>query len=318
MKVTITGATGAIGQAFLQRLLADERMGSRVLQVQCITSSEAGEEFLHQRFPGIGVVQHRAWQGPGLEEVLRNTDLLVHLAWSSVPGTAALDPAGDLHANVTEAARLLDLAALGGVGRVVFVSSGGTVYGPMDRYPITEDQRPAPITAYGLSKLRFEETLFAHAKVHGYKALVLRPSNVYGMPMQTNKPQGVVQHWIKAILEGRPIELWNQGDTVRDLIHVDDMVQALMLAMDHAGTGTIFNIGSGIGTTLSSLADRLEAISGRKLEVVHRTGTPGAVDRNILSTERARKELGFEAGISLEEGLQRTWNLFRSQADPSA
>ncbi len=314
MKVVITGATGAIGQAFLTRLLASADPRLRRMDVIALTGSTAGKQLIHERFPAVQAIQHTAWRGEELRKALADVDVLVHLAWSSVPGTASLDPDADLRENVLDLLPVMDLAAECGVARVLFVSSGGTVYGPMlQELPITEDHRLAPATAYGSSKLSFEHMLGGHAAMHGYKPVVLRPSNVYGMATFNSKPQGVVQHWMKAILEDRPIELWNEGATMRDFIHIDDMVEALILAMMYAGNRTVFNISTGVGTTLSELVSKLEEIAGRRIDIVHRNGPAGAVDRNVLSPAMARSELGFEAEVSLDEGLRRTWRILSEQ-----
>lgn len=307
MKVVITGATGSIGQAFLQRLAQQNVMAAHPLLIHAITSSHQGEASLGEQFPHILVTRHSEWQG--IEEALSGADVLVHLAWSSVPNTAALDPAEDLRTNVELGRVLLDQVAARGVGRVVFLSSGGTVYGPVEHAePITEDHPAAPSTAYGRSKLVFERLLSSHAVTKGYGALVLRPSNVYGMPISDSRPQGVVHHWMKAVLDGRPIELWNEGSTVRDLIHIDDMVDALMLGIGYRGPNEIVNVGTGVGTSLAELLGAMEDLVGHPLDIVARTGPDGAVGRNVLSTVRAKERIGFEAKVTVAQGLGRTWH----------
>lgn len=306
MKLVITGATGAIGQALLKRIALQNVKAADPVRIHALTSSDLRAAWLKEQFPAIEVTRHVAWQF--LDTALSGADVLVHMAWSSVPTTAALDPVEDLRANVEQAEAMLDQAAASGVGRVVFLSSGGTVYGPVaDQAPITEDHLPTPSTAYGGSKLAFERLLTTHALAKGYGALVLRPSNVYGMPISDSRPQGVVYHWMKAILEGRPIELWNDGSTVRDLVHIDDMVDALILAIGYQGPNEILNVGTGVGTSLAELVHAMEELVGRPMDIVSRTGPAGAVDRNVLSTARAKHLLGFEAKILLAEGLRRSW-----------
>lgn len=311
MKLVVTGASGAIGQALLARLYQGNVPAVHGIEVHALTSSSAAAHHLKQRFPAIRAAHHGTWRMKPLQDALVDADVLLHLAWSSVPGTAAMDPAADFRENVTEVLPLLDVAARCGVGRVVFVSSGGTVYGPMlQRTPITEEHTLAPVGAYGLSKLGFERLLDSHAALHGYATVVLRPSNVYGMPTFNNKPQGVVQHWMQAIAAGRPIELWNEGVTMRDFIHIDDMVDALLLALGSARAAGVFNVATGLGTSLAQLVTKLASVTGRTVEIVHRDGPVGAVERNVLSTVKARLELGFHARVPLDEGLQRTWRIY--------
>lgn len=313
MKLVITGATGAIGRALLQRIATQNVSAPDPLLVHALCSSGSGAASLKERSPAIQVTRHVAWQD--LAPALAGADVLLHMAWSSVPTTAALDPQEDLRANVEQAELLLDQAAASGVGQVVFLSSGGTVYGPVEgQEPITEEHIAAPSTAYGASKLAFERMLSAHAVSKGYGALVLRPANVYGMPIADSRQQGVVHHWMKAVLEGRPIELWNEGSTVRDLVHIDDMVEALMLAIGYQGPNEVLNVGTGVGTSLAELVRAMEELVGHPIDIVRRTGPAGAVDRNVLSTARAKQILGFEAKVLLTEGLRRSWQQMRSGA----
>jgi UDP-glucose 4-epimerase len=242
-----------------------------------------------------------------MERALAGADVLLHLAWSSVPGTAAVDPEGDLRENVHKATLLLDAAAAARVDRVVFVSSGGTVYGTAVELPIPEDHPRRPTGAYGRSKLAFEEALAAHAAEHGYGTLVLRPANVYGMARAAGRPQGVVEHWVRALLEGRPIELWNAATTMRDLVHIDDMSEVLLRAVRYRGPDEVVNVGSGHGTTLEELAARLRQFAGTDARIVEVPGPPGAVDRNVLSTERLARVLGHVPSIPLAAGLRRYW-----------
>lgn len=307
MKLVVTGGSGAIGSAFLEHV----RDRSMDMEVRILTRSMKVADDLCRRFPLMGVAVHDGWQGQEAAEAMRNADVLLHLAWSSVPGTAALDPAADLKENVVQGSRLLDMAAAGGVGRVVFVSSGGTVYGTAIQLPITEDHPLRPITAYGVSKLCFEHVLHLHAATHGYGTLVLRPANVYGVTRSDGRPQGVVEHWMRALAQGRPIEMWNVGKTTRDLVHMEDMVEVLTRSVLYRGADVVLNVGTGRGTTLAELAHELQAVAGIGASLVHAPGPHGAVDSNILSTERLGSVLGHVPEIKLREGLERLWRSYR-------
>lgn len=310
MKLVITGGSGSIGRALLRRLSAGD---ASVEQVVALTHTDAGAARMAGLHPGLVVVRHQGWHGPDVRSALRDADVLLHMAWSSVPGTAAQDPARDMEENVVQGLHLLDQAAQEGVRRVVFLSSGGTVYGRPQRSPIPEDHPLAPTTAYGISKCCFEHQLRLFTSRHGIPHLALRPGNVYGMSEAPDRPQGVLAHWMHALARGAPLELWDGGDAVRDLVHIDDMVEVLMRAMRYTGGRQAMNVGTGRGTSMLELLEAIAALAGSHPMVIHRQGPAGAVDRNVLDPALLSIELGYVPRITLKEGLSSMWAEIRQR-----
>jgi UDP-glucose 4-epimerase len=239
-------------------------------------------------------------------------EVVFHLVNATTPASANVDKLADLNANVASTLRLLETCRESGVARVVFVSSGGTIYGIPDVVPTPETARTNPITAYGISKLAIEKYLGLYEYLYGMQYRVLRVANPFG-PFQTAlKNQGVIAAFLREAMEGKPIEMWGDGSVIRDYIFVDDVVDALMLAARHEGGGRIFNIGSGEGRTLNEIVASIDRLLGERNPVDHRPGRPVDVPVSILDTSFAASDLGWHPHTAFEVGLQTTIEWMRS------
>lgn len=300
MKLVITGASGTIGRHFMAHL----PQGAKPV---ALSSSVAGRTRLLANFPDVPVAQVDADGKIHDAHVLEGLDTLLHLAWSSVPVTAELDPEADIRRNLQFGSALLDAAIEAGVRHVIFVSSGGAVYGE-GRGAISEEHPLRPLSSYGRAKATFEAT--ARELCQGACRLtILRPGNVYGDPVVSLRPQGVVGHWLQAARAGRPVEVWGGLGTVRDYVHLRDMSAALRAVVQ--GTGdpyAVYNIGTGVGTSLSGLLDLVCTVTGNRLEIVHRPALPWAVRHNVLDPTRIARDHGFVASVALTTGIEEAWN----------
>lgn len=308
MKVAITGASGFIGGAFVRAL----RSTMPEVDVVALASSTSSVEGIRSKWPDMEVAPLRRGDASVNEEALRGVNVLVHAAWSTVPSTAARDPKADLEQNVEFGLGLMDAAGRAGIGRFVFLSSGGTVYGDPLVLPIDEAHPTRPVTAYGASKLCFEQYLRTRAAHHGFEQVVLRPSNVYGNEAGATKPQGVIEHWITCIATGRPIAVWNGLEVRRDYLHVDDLVDVLLHALTAPVAGRTLNIGTGVGTSLAELLELLEQITGKEVQVHHRGTSPNGSPANVLDALACRKLLSWEPLVSLPVGVERLWSVLRN------
>jgi UDP-glucose 4-epimerase len=307
MEIAITGASGFIGRNLMQRLMERARTGGPATTIRTLYSGD--QPSAAWMFPKDLVRRTPLYDGRGQvhPEALNGVDTLVHLGWSTVPATAEQDPQADQRTNVEGGLRLLEAVRAAGVRRVVFLSSGGTVYGPAADLPIREDAPTRPISAYGISKLLFESYLGLAAKQHGFEHVILRPGNVYGDPVPRQRPQGVIEHWMARIAAGRPIELWNPLSVTRDLLHVDDMVTAILAAVEHPTGHAVLNIGTGVGTSLGELLALLERVVGRPIATEVRSAAEAAIPVNVLDPRRAMQVLGFQASVPLATGVERLW-----------
>ncbi|MDQ3100510.1 MAG: NAD-dependent epimerase/dehydratase family protein [Bacteroidota bacterium] len=304
MKIVITGASGFIGGSFLKKLLS-ENAGHDVI---CLSSSDAGQEKLLAQWPQLKVFALREIDSPTVLQAMNGADTLIHFGWSTVPRTADADPRKDLLENVYDGVSLIGSAGNAGIGKFIFLSSGGTVYGNSADAPFREDHATRPVSAYGISKLTFEHYLRSVSSHNTMQHVILRPGNIYGRVTDPLRPQGVIEHWMHQILRNDPVHVWGNTDVVRDYVHVDDLVKVLMALLEHTGEEQMFNVGTGIGTSLAQLIQLLKEVSGREFQVVQNSGDITTPLVNILNSDRLRDQLGFAPDIQLGEGLKQLWN----------
>ncbi len=212
----------------------------------------------------------------------------------------------DVESNVVGTLRMLHAASRGEVRKVVFISSGGTVYGMPQAVPIPESHPTEPRVSYAIAKLAIEKYLALFQSTHGLDHVVLRVANPYGERQRVDAAQGAVAVFLDRALRREPIEIWGDGTVVRDYLHVSDVARAFLRAIDYSGEPRVFNIGSGSGCSLNELLAAIERLLGRTVERRYLPGRGFDVPRNVLDITRARDVLGWAPRVSLEEGLRAT------------
>jgi UDP-glucose 4-epimerase len=244
------------------------------------------------------------------DQLIEGASIIHHYAWTSLPATANADPARDLTDNVIPTLRLLDAMRRRGAAspRLVFASSGGTVYGRLRHIPVPEEHPLQPITAYGVGKAAVELYAYQYRALYGLDCRIARISNAFGTEQNAGRGQGAVTIFIQKALAGAPIEIWGDGEVTRDYIHVSDVAQgliALAAASLPAGPWT-FNIGSGTGTSLNSLVAELELQLGYRLDVRRGEHRLFDVPISVLDVKSAQNVLGWQPRLSFAEGLALT------------
>jgi UDP-glucose 4-epimerase len=246
---------------------------------------------------------------PGL---LESVEAVYLLAWTTKPQAANQDPVYDLESNVLAGLHFLEgLRRLRRRPRVFFVSTGGAVYGNPECTPTAETHNPKPIGAYGISKWVFEQYLDLYRRVHGLDILVFRPGNPYGEGQDPAASQGAVGVFLGRVARMEPIEIWGDGEVVRDYLYIGDLVEGLLRGLDYhpedENAPRVFNLGSGQGVSLKDLLVRIEHVTGRRPEVSYKSGRVVDVPAIVLNCDCAERLLGWRAETSLETGLARTW-----------
>ena len=237
---------------------------------------------------------------------VKGCDVALHLAWRTLPKDSEEDPVGDAQANLPLTWNVLEALRSQGVPRIVFISSGGTVYGPASLLPIDESHPTNPIVPYGITKLAAEKYLGMYQRLHGLRAIILRVSCPYGEMQRPERGQGVVATFLHRALAGNPLEVWGDGTHRRDFLHVADLADAFSRAIAYEGAETVFNIGSGTGTSVRELILLIEEVLDMKLACRYQEGRPFDVPVNILDCRKALRELGWTARTDLRSGLIRT------------
>jgi len=199
------------------------------------------------------------------------------------------------------------------VQQVIFPSSGGTVYGKTETWPIPESHSTEPLCSYGIVKLAIEKYLELFRIQHGLDYTIIRISNCYGPGLPMNGEQGVVGAFLDRLRRGEPITLWGEGSITRDYVYVTDVALALRAALGQQSPFRVFNIGTGIGTSLLNLIEMMERATGCRFRILTQEARDVDVPVNILDATRARKYLSWEATTPLEQGLINTWKWIQAR-----
>jgi len=241
-----------------------------------------------------------------LDPALEGCDYVFHLIGTTLPSSAADNPTYDLETNVLGTLRLLELLRRRSPRRLVFSSSGGTVYGSAQQLPIAEHHPTEPRTPYGVSKLMIEKYLKVYRHLHGLRFRVYRFSNPYG-PWQRQKEQGVVSTFLRRVRDREPIAVWGDGSVVRDFLYIEDLARAVTDSFGLEAEQDTFNCGSGQGTSVRELIDLIRHVTGRAVAVEHSGGRPIDVPANVLDSSALTRLSGWRPKVSLREGVERTW-----------
>lgn len=295
-RICVVGASGFLGRPTARRL---RNLGARVTGVSRRKPDDA--------IADIGLVEGDIGDEAVMREALTGAEGVVYLAGASLPASADADVAGEVEQHVRVPVRTAECAAAQGVARFVFASSGGTIYGIQEGAAACETDAAFPLNAYGASKLAVESYLRVLARARGLSAVSLRIANPFGEHQSSARGQGFVSAAIGAALSGAPLSIWGDGSVVRDYVHVDDVVEALVSALVHRGPGPAFNIGSGEGRSLTQVVEAVEAVSGSPIDVRYEPGRVIDVPVNVLDVRRAASELDWRPSIAFEEGLRRTF-----------
>ena len=304
-RVLVSGGAGFIGSHVVRAHLA---AGDEVAVLDDLSTGRVENLPAGIRLERVDVrsPEARAFVASGGFTVLNH-----HAAQMDVRRSVA-DPMYDAQVNVLGLLNLLEGARAGGVRRVVFASSGGTVYGDGASPPTPETAAKLPASPYGTAKLTSEYYLATFAQLFGLEAVALRYSNVYGPRQNPHGEAGVVAIFGKRLQAGEPITIYGDGEQTRDLVFVEDVAAANLVAAGRPLPGLssldarAFNIGTGVETSVNRLAELLAAAAGRSADIRRAPARTGEILRNALDVRKAGQELGWRPQVSLPDGLART------------
>lgn len=236
-------------------------------------------------------------------------ELVNHHAAQINVRTSVEDPLFDARVNVLGTLNLLQQAERFGVKRFVYASSGGAVYGEPADYPIKEVETPRPLSPYGASKAAAEKYIVTYADLYDLQYVILRYSNVYGPRQIIKSEAGVISIFIDRILRNEACTVFGDGKQVRDYVYVGDVVEANRRALECKPN--IFNIGTGVETSVNDLIDVFSSILNTNILHEHVAPRPGEVFRNVLDFSKARSEIGWQPKIELTAGILKTFEYFK-------
>lgn len=310
-RILLIGGAGFIGQRLVEAC-AEVHM--------CITIVDAVSQNLVS-IPGEAEYLQGDYREPGfIREIVGNADYVVHLAHDTMLLDIACDMNAEIKRNVMPAVQLMDLCSHSGVSKLLFVSSGGTVYGnPVNQDPIVEDSTTRPVSVYGTTKLMIENLGFVYFTQKGLPFMVARPSNAYGQGQAPFRGQGFIATALGSARLGRPITVYGDGSVVRDYIHVNDIAKALLALLAKGHPGEAYNVGTGHGVSLKALMEDylapILATDGYGLSVEYKKERRADVAYNVLANTKLLRDTGFVPETRLEDGLRSTWEWIKTNVD---
>ena len=302
-KILVLGGNGFIGRHVVAEFVGagyELRLFDRPRQVRI---SQAGDQ------SGVEWQSGDFLNEADLLRALEGISTVVHLISMTVPQNSFENPVHDVETNLIGTLRLLAAMKEKGVRRILFISSGGAVYGPPVYLPIDENHPTNPIVPYGISKLAIEKYFLMYAHTEGLQAISLRVSNPYGPGQRIEKAQGVLTAFLYKTLSGMPLEIWGDGEVRRDFLYVQDVAKAFVLALaylENGGSKRVFNIGAGQSWSINQIIEIISEVTGIHPIVFRKPGRSFDAPENLLDNELAREKLGWMAHVNIHYGIATT------------
>ena len=306
MRILVTGGAGFIGSHVADRLLADGHT------VDVVDNLSTGRRERVNAAARLFVCDLRSAQLDGAFAAAR-PEAIVHLAAQAAVPRSVADPRFDASVNVLGTLAVLDAARRVAVRRVVYISTGGAVYGDTDVLPTPEDHPTRPASPYGVSKLAGERYLECWAGLTGTPTLTLRLANIYGPRQDPQGEAGVVAIFTARLLGGAECVVNGDGEQTRDYVYVEDVADAAARALANPDATGVVNIGTGVATSVNDLYRRLARQVGVTRPARHAPARPGEQRKSLLDAARAKALLGWTATTSLDAGLAKTVAYFRER-----
>lgn len=306
MNLLVTGGAGFIGSNLSHALI---NRGHEVTIIDDLSTGRMENIPEKARFQKIDIAS------PVVGKIFEkgNFDRVFHLAAQMDVRKSVKNPTFDAEINILGGINLLQSSIRHGVKKFIFSSTGGAIYGEQDYFPADENHPANPISPYGVSKLAFEKYLHFYWIEHKLPYVSLRYANVYG-PRQNEKGEaGVVAIFCSKLLNGEKAVVNGDGLQTRDFVYVDDVVEANLLAMDYDKCGCL-NVGTGLETDINTVYDLIARATGSKQKRTNGPGMPGEQKRSCITFDLINKEMGWSPSVTLDEGIEKTVEYFKSKA----
>lgn len=304
MKVLLIGGNGFIGSHLLDGLLEK----GYIVRVFDIGHEKFREPniYVDYRISNLSNI-------PDLYEAMLDVDVVFHLASSTVPSTSNVDIVGDIQGNLNSSINILNMAIRLKIKKFVYFSSGGAVYGIPQVVPISEDHPRNPISSYGILKDTVEQYVQLYYRQFGLDYLILRPSNPYGPRQGHFVAQGVISTFLRKSLSGEDLQVFGDGNGRKDYIYIKDLVDIVLALLINDESG-VFNVGSGIGTSINDIIMYINDVTGKNQTVNYTTLKDYDVTNFVLDMSKVSKVLGLSVNSTdIKDGINETWRWIQSQ-----
>jgi len=296
-KVLLVGGNGFIGSHLSGHLL-EAGYGVRILDPhkELFREKSEGIEYINGSFANTFLVR----------EAIEGCEVLVQLAHSTIPASSLIHPEQEVLDSVGAFVNMINCFKTGYIKKVLFLSSGGAVYGNANLMPITEAFDTNPISPYGVAKLMIEKYLFMFSYLYDLKYIIVRPSNPYGPRQNFRGNQGVIPIFLDKMLRKEIIQVWGDGTAIKDYIYIGDLCKAVVSLIETGFDNSVYNIGSGTGTNLKQLLASLSNVCGIKPSVEYLVSNRFDVHDSVLCSDKLSARTGWHPTVSLEDGMSRT------------
>ncbi len=305
-KIAIIGGNGFIGSNLSNYFL------KRNMEVKVLDKFINKDKIDNTKHLNVKFIKSDITNTSELINNIGDYENIIWLVHTSVPSNSMLDLTGDLFANLDPLVRfLIRIKDTPNIERFVFLSSGGTIYGnPEKPTPIAENHSINPISNYGITKYTQEKYINLLLNQSQIQTFIIRPSNVYGPNQNLNKPQGIIGHAFKAANNGHPINLFNNGQIVRDFLFVDDLSEAIFQCLNSNYKASVesYNIGSEIGVSIKEIIDQIEKVSKQNLKIVLKPARPFDCNYNVLDCSKFKSIYDWESQTTIKKGIQTVYN----------
>lgn len=304
----VLGGSGFIGRNLVKRLSKNNH----------VTVADLTFHAEYEGMENVAFVQFNFTEAKSFAPLLNNTDTIIHLVSTIFAKDGTDNLASEISANVISTIRLLE-DMVGNNTSLLFVSSGGTVYGDLGDTPAFEEDEKHAFSGYALTKTMIENTLELYKHQHGLSYQTVRLSNPYGFMKNSKRMQGLIPILVDRIIQEELITIWGDGNNIRDYIFIDDVIDAIEAILKYEGKDNIFNIGSGIGYSIHEIIDLVvQKLNPESSPIIQYSPSRKCdVQKNILSIEKIKKCTGWAPKIGIEQGIEMVVKEFRARKDSS-
>jgi len=292
-RIVVTGAGGFIGSSLVERLVAlgcynivaIDRNATNFEKIKNITTNFSDEK--------------------KMRKIIQKDDIVIHFACSSNPAISQQDAIKDIEENVIGSLKLLQICVEKKISKLVYISSGGVIYGNQGARKMKESGNSDPISLHGVMKLTIEKYIQAFGHLFGLNYVIVRPGNPYGRKNSNNRNQGIVDVFISKINNNENLEIWGDGKIIRDYIYIDDLIALIVETLNPKILKEIFNAGTGVGTSINEIVDILKRVSGKNFRAKYFKKRNFDILYNVLNMDKAKGILKWKPKKNLEENIKQ-------------
>lgn len=302
MNIIILGASGFIGTNLVIALAKENKNKITVVD----RGQKIFKTFELMNLSNLNIIQSDLTLNSDFESIVKNQDVVYHLISTTVPTTSNRYIADELQDNIIISTKLFEACVHQGVRKVIFFSSGGTVYGKESKCPLSEDLPTNPISSYGVQKLSIEKILYLYNYMYGLDYRIIRLSNPYGPYQRPNGVLGAVTTFTYKALRNEKIQVYGDGEVIRDFIYIDDAVRGIQKIAEGEDKHRTFNLGCGYGTSIRHVLKTIEDALNIKLNISYTAARKVDVPVNYLDINRYETAYGPLNPLSLKQGIMKT------------